>query len=99
MRGEGPRQTTRCFLPQLTLCTAAVRTVSDPEMAKQLDRLGIPVVFRPFTIEDPLTVLRETLTAQEPLAATEAMPGGDERSERTRTQPSAQGGVMDTTRR
>jgi hypothetical protein len=32
-------------------------------MAEQLDRLGIPVVFKPFTSEDPLTVLRETLTA------------------------------------
>jgi hypothetical protein len=84
----------------MTLCTAAVRTVPDPEMAEQLDRLGILVVFEPSTIADPLTVLRETLTAQEQLAAaTEAMSGVDERSEGTRTQPSAQGRAMDTTRR
>jgi hypothetical protein len=69
-------------------------------MAGQLARLGIAMVFEPFTIEDPLTVLCQTLTAQEQLAAaTEAMSGVDERSEGTRTQPSAQGGVMDTTRR
>ena len=69
-------------------------------MAEQLDRLGMRVVFNPFTIEDLLTALRETLTARELLAAaTEAMSGGDERGEGTRTQPGSHGRVMDTTRR
>ena len=48
----------------LVLCTAAVRTVTDPEMAQQLDQKGIRVVLKPFLIEDLLTVLHETLTAQ-----------------------------------
>jgi CheY-like chemotaxis protein len=48
----------------LVLCTAAVRTVNDPAMAEQLDRLGVRVVLKPFTIEDLLTALSETRTAQ-----------------------------------
>jgi CheY-like chemotaxis protein len=48
----------------LILCTAAVRTINDPEMAEHLDRLGIRVVLKPFNIEELLTVLAETLTAQ-----------------------------------
>ncbi len=48
----------------LILCTAAMRTVHDPEMAEQLDRLGVRVVLKPFDIEELLTVLTETLTAQ-----------------------------------
>src|SRR5215216_5261247 len=48
----------------LVLCTAAVRTVNDPEMAEQLDRQGIRVVLKPFTIEDLLTALDEVRTAQ-----------------------------------
>src|SRR5215212_533821 len=48
----------------LILCTAATRTVNDPEMADQLDRLGIRVVLKPFNIEDLLTALAETLAAQ-----------------------------------
>jgi two-component system, OmpR family, response regulator VicR len=48
----------------LVLCTAAVRTVNDPEMAEQLDRQGIRVVLKPFTIEDLLTTLDEVRTAQ-----------------------------------
>ena len=48
----------------LILCTAAVRTVNDPEMAEQLDRQGIRVVLKPFTIENLLTTLSEVLTAQ-----------------------------------
>jgi CheY-like chemotaxis protein len=46
------------------LCTAATRTVHDPEMAQQLDHLGIRVVLKPFNIEDLLTAIAETLTAQ-----------------------------------
>jgi CheY-like chemotaxis protein len=38
----------------LILCTAAVRTINDPEMAEQLDRLGVRVVLKPFLIEDLL---------------------------------------------
>jgi CheY-like chemotaxis protein len=48
----------------LILCTAAVRTINDPEMAEHLDRLGIRVVLKPFNIEELLTVLAETLTAE-----------------------------------
>jgi CheY-like chemotaxis protein len=48
----------------LILCTAAVRTVNDPEMAEQLDRQGIRVVLKPFTIENLLTTLSEVHTAQ-----------------------------------
>ena len=48
----------------LVLCTAAVRTVNDPEMAEQLDRQGIRVVLKPFTIEDLLTTLNDVRTAQ-----------------------------------
>ena len=48
----------------LILCTAAVRTVNDPEMAEQLDRQGIRVVLKPFTIDDLLTTLNEVRTAQ-----------------------------------
>jgi two-component system, OmpR family, response regulator VicR len=48
----------------LVLCTAAVRTVNEPEMAEQLDRQGIRVVLKPFTIDDLLTTLNEVRTAQ-----------------------------------
>jgi two-component system response regulator VicR len=48
----------------LILCTAAVRTVNDPEMAEQLNRRGIRVVLKPFTIDDLLTTLNEVHTAQ-----------------------------------
>ncbi len=48
----------------LVLCTAATRTVNDPEMAEHLDRQGVRVVLKPFSIEDLLSVLAETLTAQ-----------------------------------
>jgi two-component system, OmpR family, response regulator VicR len=48
----------------LVLCTAAVRTVKDPEMAEQLDRQGIRIVLKPFTIEDLLTTLNDVRTGQ-----------------------------------
>jgi two-component system, OmpR family, response regulator VicR len=48
----------------LVLCTAAVRTVNDPEMAEQLDRQGIRVVLKPFTTADLLTTLNDVRTAQ-----------------------------------
>ena len=52
----------------LILCTAATRTVNEPEMAQQLDRLGIRVVLKPFNIEELLSVLAETLAVQTLLA-------------------------------
>ena len=48
----------------LVLCTAATRTVNDPEMAEQLDRQGIRIVLKPFDIEQLLTVLAEVLPAR-----------------------------------
>ena len=48
----------------LILCTAAVRTVTNHEMAAQLDRLGVRVVIKPFVIEDLLSAIRGSLTAQ-----------------------------------
>jgi CheY-like chemotaxis protein len=48
----------------LILCTAAVRTVKEPEMADQLDRLGVSVVLKPFLIEDLLSAISGALTAQ-----------------------------------
>ncbi|MCD6057002.1 MAG: response regulator [Thermomicrobiales bacterium] len=71
-----------CLDPQLAripliLCTAAVRTVHDPEMAEQLDRVGIRVVLKPFSIEDLLSALTETLTAQALIAQVTGTPSGD----------------------
>ena len=48
----------------LVLCTAATRTVNEPEMAEQLNRLGVRVVLKPFVIDDLLTALSEVLTAR-----------------------------------
>jgi len=48
----------------LILCAAAVQTVRNPEMAAHLERLGVNVVLKPFLIDDLLTPLAETLTAQ-----------------------------------
>jgi CheY-like chemotaxis protein len=48
----------------LILCTAAVRTVNEPAMAEQLDRLGVSVVLKPFLIEDLLSAVSGALTAQ-----------------------------------
>jgi two-component system, OmpR family, response regulator VicR len=63
----------------LILCTAAVRTVNDPEMAEQLDRLGIGVVLKPFLIEDLLSVITGALTAQALIAeAIDAKSSGDQ---------------------
>ena len=48
----------------LILCTAAVQTVKEPEMAERLDRLGVRVVLKPFLIEDLLSAVSGALTAQ-----------------------------------
>src|SRR5215212_7745963 len=39
----------------LILCTAALQTVRNPEMAAHLERLGVNVVLKPFLIDDLLT--------------------------------------------
>jgi CheY-like chemotaxis protein len=51
----------------LILCTAAVPTIKDPEMAQQLDQLGVRVILKPFNIDELLTVLAEVLGAQAPI--------------------------------
>jgi len=62
----------------LILCTAAVRTINEPEMAEQLDRLGVSVVLKPFLIEDLLSAITGALTAQTPIdQATDEQPSGD----------------------
>jgi two-component system, OmpR family, response regulator VicR len=62
----------------LILCTAAVRTVNEPEMAEQLDRLGVRVVLKPFLIEDLLSAIGGALTAQTLIdQATDELPSGD----------------------
>ncbi len=48
----------------VVLCTAAVRTVNEPEMAEQLNRKGVRVVLKPFTIDELLITLNEVLAAQ-----------------------------------
>ena len=65
----------------LILCTAAVKTVNDPEMAAQLDRLGVRVVLKPFAIEELLTALTEVLTAQALIAEATAGRDGGTRDE------------------
>jgi CheY-like chemotaxis protein len=63
----------------LILCTAAVRTVKEPEMAEQLDRLGVSVVLKPFHIEDLLSAISGALTAQALIAeATDTTSYGDQ---------------------
>lgn len=48
----------------LILCTGAVQTVKNPDMAAQLDRLRVRVVLKPFDIEDLLAALRDVLPVQ-----------------------------------
>lgn len=48
----------------IILCTAAMDTVKDPDMARNLDRLGVRVVLKPFELGDLLTTIAEVLTAQ-----------------------------------
>jgi two-component system, OmpR family, response regulator VicR len=60
----------------LILCTAAVQTIRDPEMAEQLDRLGVRVVLKPFLIEDLLSAVSDAMTAQ--ALITEAIEATDE---------------------
>lgn len=50
------------FVP-LILCTAAVRTVKDPDIAARLDQLGVRVVLKPFHIDALLAVLAEASVA------------------------------------
>ena len=48
------------------LCTAAVQTVKDPDMAAQLERLGVRVILKPFDLELLLGVLPEVLSTDKP---------------------------------
>jgi CheY-like chemotaxis protein len=61
----------------LILCTAAVQTVKEPEMAEQLDRLGVRVVLKPFLIEDLLTAIAGALTAQTLIDQATGVPASD----------------------
>ena len=45
----------------VVLCTTAVRTVRQPEMAAQLERLGVRVVLKPFALDAVLGALTEAL--------------------------------------
>jgi CheY-like chemotaxis protein len=47
----------------LVLCTAAVTTIKDPEMAEQLKRLGVRIVLKPFDINQLLAAIEECLAA------------------------------------
>ncbi len=46
------------------LCTAAVQTVENPEMAAQLERLGVRVMLKPFDLEQLLGALQEVQAAR-----------------------------------
>ena len=48
----------------LILCTAALQTVKEPEMAENLDRLGVRVLLKPFDLDDLLMVVSEALSPQ-----------------------------------
>ena len=45
----------------LVLCTTALTTVKDPDMAAQLERLGVRVVLKPFEIDQLLAAIEEAL--------------------------------------
>jgi two-component system, OmpR family, response regulator VicR len=45
----------------LVLCTAAVTTIKDPDMAEQLKRLGVRIVLKPFDITQLLATIAECL--------------------------------------
>lgn len=46
------------------LCTAASERVREPNMAANLDRLGIRVLLKPFRLEDLLAAVADALAAQ-----------------------------------
>lgn len=48
----------------LILCTAAMHVIKDPDMAENLDRLGVRVMLKPFNLDDMLTTVAEVLAAQ-----------------------------------
>ena len=45
----------------LILCTAAVQTLKDPEMAAHLEVLKVRVVLKPFNIDDLLATLEDAV--------------------------------------
>jgi CheY-like chemotaxis protein len=63
----------------LILCTTSTRTVNEPEMAEHLDRLGVRVVRKPFTIDELVTVLSDVLTPQALIPSATETPTGNGR--------------------
>ena len=49
----------------LVLCTTAITTVKDPDMAMQLKTLGVRVVLKPFEIDQLLTAIEEAIAGAE----------------------------------
>jgi CheY-like chemotaxis protein len=45
----------------IILCTAAMDPVKDPDMAENLNRLGVRVLLKPFNLDDLLTAVAEVL--------------------------------------
>jgi CheY-like chemotaxis protein len=58
----------RLALVPLILCTADPRVVSDRSVVARLESLAVPVILKPFTLEDMLNVLAHVLERPEPIA-------------------------------
>ncbi|HET6343528.1 MAG TPA: response regulator [Myxococcota bacterium] len=56
----------------LILCTAAVQTLKDPEMAARLEELKVRVVLKPFNIDDLLATLEDAVNERHAGIAREA---------------------------
>jgi len=52
----------------LILCTADPRVVSDRSVVARLESLAVPVILKPFNLEDILNVLAHVLERPEPIA-------------------------------
>jgi CheY-like chemotaxis protein len=48
----------------IILCTAAIETIKDPDMAENLNRLGVRVILKPFNLDDLLGAIADVLAAQ-----------------------------------
>jgi DNA-binding response OmpR family regulator len=55
-------QVTSSLAHLLILCTAAVQTVRNDEMAEKLRQLDVRIVLKPFKIDELLAVLSEVLS-------------------------------------
>ena len=55
----------------LILCTAAVQTLRNPNMAAHLEELAVRLVLKPFNIDDLLAALDEAVAERQPGAARE----------------------------